>query len=460
MNADTQSRQYAKMTDTPAPRLIMTLAAPSIISMLVNNVYNLVDTAFVGRLGTSASGAVGVVFGFMAIIQAFGFMFGQGSGSLLSRALGRRDSETAGVYASAGYFGATVCGALITAVGFLQLDRIVVLLGSTGTIAPYAKTYISYILAAAPFMTSSLAMNSMLRYEGRAMLGMAGLMSGVALNILGDYVFMFVFGMGIAGAGLSTAISQVVSWAILTAFFLTGRTQSRLSLKKALHAGVKSYMDIIATGLPSLLRQGLNSLTTVILNKECAPYGDAAVAGMSITARVIFFVFSVALGVGQGFQPVAAFNYGAKKYSRIKQGYVFTSIASEAIVIAGCAVLFIFAGGIVRVFRDDPAVTEVGVRALRLQALAFPLMPFCMTTEMLYQSTGKSRGAAFLSVIRSGLLFIPLLIILARFRGLAGIQEAQPAAVALSLPVAVPFAMKFFRDLPKEGEAASPPAEK
>ena len=313
-----QTKQYIKMAQTPVPKLILTLSIPSVITMLVNNVYNLVDTAFVGRLGTSASGAVGIVFGFMAIIQAFGFMFGQGSGSILSRSLGKGDNDTASVFASTGVLFSTIFGLLITIIGFLFLDDIVYALGSTDTIFPYAKTYIFYILIAAPFMSSSLTMNNLLRYEGKAALGMIGMMSGVVLNMALDPIFMFALGMGIAGAGLSTAISQVVSWIILLLMFLTKKTVSSLSLKLAFKAAPSVVFNIMATGLPSLIRQGLNSVTTVLLNSRCAIYGDAAVAAMSIVSRIFFFAFSIALGIGQGFQPISSFNFGAGKKGRVR----------------------------------------------------------------------------------------------------------------------------------------------
>ena len=411
MRGTEEDLQYEKMTATPVSRLIFTLSIPSVISMLVNNIYNLVDTAFVGRLGTSASGAVGVVFGFMAVIQ-----------------------ESASRFASMGFFASMGCGLLIALAGFLFLGDIVMLLGSTETIAPYAKTYISYILAAAPFMCGSLTLNNILRYEGKAALGMVGLMTGAVLNMAGDPILMFGFHMGIAGAGLSTALSQIVSWGILLFMFLSGKTESRISIRNVGKGDVSQLFNIMATGFPSLLRQGLNSFNTVLLNSQCAAYGDAAVAGMSIVSRIIFFAFSIALGIGQGFQPVSAFNYGAGKYGRIRKGFRFTAAAAEGIIFVGCAVLFLFSEELVAVFRDDPEVVAVGARALRLQALANLLLPFCMTTEMLFQSTGKRLGASLLSAFRNGLLFIPLILLLPRFRGLAGIQEAQPRSSCRSLP--------------------------
>ena len=444
--------QYEKMTKTPIPHLIITLSIPTIISMLVTNIYNLVDTAFVGRLGTSASGAVGVVFGFMAVIQAFGFMFGQGSGSIISRALGCKDKERATIHASTGFFGSFFSGAIIMAVGFLWLDQIVMLLGSTPTIAPYAKTYITYILVAAPFMSSSLTLNNILRYEGKASLGMIGLMAGAVLNMAGDPVFMFLFHMGIAGAGLSTALSQLVSWGILLGMFLSGRTETRISFRKLGKDTPANIWAIMTTGFPSLLRQGLNSLATVLLHAHCAFYGDAAVAAMSIVSRIVFFAFSIALGIGQGFQPVAGFNYGAGKYSRIRKGYRFTALLSESIIIVGCILLTGFSDSLIQLFRDDAEVISIGTRALRLQALAQLTLPPCMVTEMLFQSTGKRLNASVISSLRSGILFIPTLIFLSGIRGLAGIQEAQPVSLVLSLPITLVFAFLFFRTLPQEDQ--------
>lgn len=452
MTKDTRKplTQYEKMTGTPIPKLILTLSIPSIISMLITNVYNLVDTAFVGRLGTSASGAVGIVFGFMAIIQAMAFMFGQGAGSILSRALGRQDKESASAYASLGFFGSASAGFVITVAGFIWLDEIVMLLGSTPTIAPYAKTYITFILIAAPFMSSSLTMNNLLRFEGKAALGMVGLLTGAILNMIGDPIFMFAMHLGVAGAGLSTALSQFISWMVLLSMFMRGRTETHLGLSLALKTGPKALADIAATGFPSLLRQGLNSFTTVLLNSRCALYGDAAVAGMSIVSRVIFFAFSVALGVGQGFQPVSAFNYGAGRYTRLRKAYRFTALLSTGMIIVGSVLLVSFSGSLIGLFRDDPEVILVGSRALRLQALATIALPVCMTTEMMLQTTGRRLSASFLSALRNGLLFIPLLLLLTHFRGLAGIQEAQPAAVILSLPITIPFVLHFFGNLPKE----------
>lgn len=438
--------QFDKMTKTPVSRLIIKLSIPAIISMMVTNVYNLVDTAFVGQLGNSASGAVGIVFGFMAVLQAIGFMFGNGSGSIISRLLGAKNTEQASKIASTGFFFTLLFGAVVAIISAFVLKPLVMLLGSTETISPYAQTYISYILVAAPFITASFTMNNLLRYEGKATLGMIGLIVGAVLNIAGDPILMFGLNMGIAGAGLSTCISQIVGFFVLLSMFLLHKTQCRLSVKLIVP---KFLPEIIGTGLPSLLRQGLNSLSTVVLNNCAAVYGDAAVAAMSIVSRVIFFTFSFALGVGQGFQPVCGFNYGAKKYDRLKTAFYFSVMLAEIIVVVISVGLILFPGEIVRIFRDDNTVMEIGSRALVLQGIAQLFLPFCMITEMALQSVGKKLGASVLSTLRNGLFFIPLLLILSNVRGLSGIQEAQPLAVTLAVIPSAILAVRFFRELPK-----------
>ena len=438
--------QFDKMTKTPVSKLIIKLSIPAIISMMVTNVYNLVDTAFVGQLGNSASGAVGIVFGFMAVLQAIGFMFGNGSGSIISRLLGAKNTEQASKIASTGFFFTLLFGAVVAIISAFVLKPLVMLLGSTETISPYAQTYISYILVAAPFITASFTMNNLLRYEGKATLGMIGLIVGAVLNIAGDPILMFGLNMGIAGAGLSTCISQIIGFFVLLSMFLLHKTQCRLSVKLIVP---KFLPEIIGTGLPSLLRQGLNSLSTVVLNNCAAVYGDAAVAAMSIVSRVIFFTFSFALGVGQGFQPVCGFNYGAKKYDRLKTAFYFSVMLAEIIVVVMSVGLILFPGEIVRIFRDDNTVMEIGSRALVLQGIAQLFLPFCMITEMALQSVGKKLGASVLSTLRNGLFFIPLLLILSNVRGLSGIQEAQPLAVTLAVIPSAILAVRFFRELPK-----------
>ena len=442
--SDIQNKQYIKMTETPVEKLVATLAVPTVISMMVTNIYNLVDTAFVGTLGNSASGAVGVVFGFMSILQAVAFMCGQGAGSIMSRSLGHKDEEMATRYTSTGFFMSFFLGALIGVVSFLFLDPLVYALGSTDTIAPYAKTYVFWIILAAPFMSSSLTMNNLLRYEGRAKLGMFGLMTGGVLNIAGDAILIFGFRLGVAGAGISTAVSQVISFLILLFMFLSGRAQTKIRIS-CVDWHLKTMGNVAATGFPSLLRQALNSVATILLNSSAAVYGDAAVAAMSIVSRISFFVMAVAIGIGQGFQPVSSFNYGAGKYDRVKRAFWVTAALSEILLIVIVIPVYIFAEPLVRVFRDDAEVVEFALRALRLQAVTLITVPMTMVTEMGFQSTGQRLLASVSSSMRSGVIFIPALLILAHLRGKAGIQEAQPAAFVISFFISLYLSRVFMK---------------
>lgn len=443
--------QYEKMTQEPVGRLVVKLGIPTTLSMLVTNIYNMVDTMFVGKLGTSASGAVGVVFGFMAILQAFGFMYGQGAGSIISRRLGQKDSRSAGKIASTSFFMAFFTGILIAVLGMIFMNPFMYLLGSTDTILPYARTYVFYILLAAPFMTCCFVLNNILRYEGKASLAMVGLLAGAVLNMFGDPLFMFVFDMKIAGAGLSTALSQMVSFGILLYMFLSGRTESKLSIRH-FTKDFKDIADIVATGFPSLIRQGMGSVSTMLLNQQAKFYGDAAVAAMSIVSRISMFIFSAGLGIGQGFQPVCGFNYGAGRFDRVKKAFYFTLAVAEVLMGALAIAGLVCAPYAIIVFRNDPDVIRIGTDALRYQCIALFFQPLVVLANMTLQSTGQRTGAAFLSMLRSGLYFIPVLLVLTHFTGLFGIQAAQPVADVLSFITAIPFVILFFARLMRKQE--------
>ena len=441
--------QYDKMTKQPVGSLVITLGIPTTISMLVTNIYNMVDTMFVGKLGTSASGAVGIVFGFMSILQAFGFLFGQGAGSIISRRLGNKDEDSASVVASTAFFSSMFMGLLIGILGTVFNTKMVYLLGSTDTILPYAKTYSLFIMAAAPFMTSTFTMNNILRFEGKASLSMVGLMTGAILNMVGDPILMFGLDMGIAGAGLSTAISQFVSFCVLLSMFLSGKTQSKLSVRKITRE-FNVLFDIVATGFPSLVRQGLQAVSTMILNQQARIYGDAAVAAMSIVSRISFFIFAVGLGIGQGFQPVCGFNYGARKFSRVKEAFSFTLVAGEVLLGMFAVAGLLFSNQAIAVFRDDAEVIAFGTPSLRYQCMALFLNPLIVLSNMTLQSTGQRAWATFLSMMRSGLYLIPMIYILTYTMGARGIQLAQPVSDVLSFATALPVIVNFIRKLPED----------
>lgn len=437
------------MTSKPVPSLIVKLGIPTMISMFVTSIYNMADSYFVGQIDTSASAATGVVLGLMAILQAIGFMFGHGSGSLISRKLGQKDIESASRYSATGFYSALISGFVILFLGSIFLTPLMRLLGSTPTILPYAKTYAICILCAAPALVSSCVLNNILRYEGRAFFAMIGLTSGGILNIFLDMLFMQVFDMGIFGAGLATAISQYVSWILLLIMFLLRKTQTSLSIKYcSFHWD--TIWEIVTTGLPSLARQGLASISTMVLNNSAGFYGDAAIAAMSISNRISMFIFSAALGIGQGFQPVAGFNFGAKKYQRVRQGFFFTLIFGTVLLGIASLAVFFNAGQCIHIFREDPEVIKIGIPALRAQCIALFFVPFQVCNNMMFQSIGYKFNATFLSSLRNGLFFIPILLVFSHFFGLTGIQYAQAVADVMTSIACIPFTISFFSKIPSE----------
>lgn len=447
MNETERIEHYRKMTETPVERLITRLAVPTIISMLVSAIYNTADTFFVSQLGTSAAGAVGIVFSIMAIIQAIGFTIGMGAGSILSRQLGAKQDREATETASSGFALALILSILLAVFGILFRPALMRLLGATETILPYAEAYAQYIFLGAPVMCCSFVMNNYLRAEGKAVYGMVGITAGGILNILLDPLFIFTFGFGTAGAAMATALSQLISFCILLSFFLRGKSSVRIRLS-AVSAKARLYLRIITTGLPTLFRQGLASIANVALNVAAAGFGDAAVAAMSIAGRINMLAFSAMLGFGQGYQPVASFNYGAKLYGRVRKATAFTAVAGTVIMLFVGLICFIFAPQVIGAFRaDDALVMEIGIKALRFQMLLIPLTGLVTATNMGLQSTGNSAPATVLSMLRQGIFFLPLIFILPPLWGVDGVIASQPLSDALSFAVAVFFFISFMKTL-------------
>ena len=438
---------------TPVEKLIPRLAIPTILSMMITMIYNLVDAYFVGKLGTSASAAIGVVLGLQSIFQAFGFMMGHGAGSQISIRLGEGDKDTADRLFSTAFFHALVISVIVAVIGLICLEPLMRLMGSSDTILPFSKNYGFYILISGPALVGSCVLNNVMRYEGRAVLAMFGLVTGGVLNMIGDPIFMFGFGLGIDGAGLSTAISQYISFGILLYMVFSKRTISRLSPKYRSNNPADTLL-IMRVGLPSLIRQMLNSLATITLNHCAMPYGDAAIAAMAIVGRIAMFIGSAMIGLGQGFQPVSAYNYGARKFARLRKSFFFTFKAGTIVLGALAVVGFLFPAPIVGIFRDDPAVIEIGAKALRFQCIAVVLQPFSVTSNMMFQSIGRSKEASFLALLRSGLYYIPALLVLPLFLGLTGIQSAQMVADMLTTLTCIPFVVKFMQTTPARDEVS------
>ncbi len=462
MSVEKSELHYKRMTEEPVWKLVLILGLPTTISMLITNIYNMADTYFVSEIGEAAGGATSIVFSIMAILQAFGFMFGHGAGSHVSRLLGSKDAGSAGKYASTSLVLSVVFGVLIMTLGIIFLEPLMWVLGSTAEILPHAKDYALYIFIAGPAMTASCVFNNILRYEGKATFAMVGLTSGGVINIVLDFLFVKVMGNGTAGAGLATAISQYISLIILAVPFFIGKTQSKISFKRGFMS-LRTVWNIVTTGLPSLIRQGLSSISVGVLNVEAKLWaGEAlatsAIAAMGYVSRTVQFIFCVGLGIGQGFQPVSAFNYGAKKYSRVKKGSYFTIVFGLFLIGALGAACYALSPTIIGIFnsKEDPTVAAIGVEALRISCYALWCLPFTVVGNMMFQSIGKRFEAIMLSALQNGIAFLSMIYLLPYLcdklwgNGLLGVELAQPAAYLITAAITFPCTAAFLAKLPPD----------
>ncbi len=452
--AQMEAKQFAKMTQTPIPRLIVGLGIPTMLNMMVTSLYNLADTFFVSGLGTRATGAVNVVLSLMSIIQAIGFTFGMGSGSIVSKLLGQKKRKEADEVASSAFFSVGVIGLLILVFGLVFLTPLMRLLGAPEeldggiTTLAYAKEYSFYILLAAPFMCMSFVMNNVLRAEGKAWLSMAGLVTGSIVNVALDPILIYGFDMGMTGAAVATLSSQIMSFGILLVLFLSGKSIVRLKFR-AISRKFSVYFNVIATGFPSFCRQILASLCTVLLNWAVKPY-DGALAALGVVQKVFMLAFSVSLGIGQGYQPVLGYNYSAQRFERVRAGYLFTLAFSTALMTVFAGVSAIIAPNIMRAFLESsPKAVEIGALALRLQCICMPLLPTNFMAGLTYQVVGNKAIASLLSVSRQGLFYVPAVVALPKIFGLIGIQSCQAVSDLFAFFFALPFTFIFFKDLKK-----------
>ena len=441
-----QSSKHDYLTKTPIPQLIVRLSVPTILSMLVTGIYNTADTFFVGRISTQATAAVGLVFSVMAIIQAFGFFAGQGSGTFLSRMLGAGKGKEADEMASTGFAISLILGLIAAIAGNLFAGPIALFLGASAESMQDTITYMRIILAGAPFMMGQFVINNQLRFQGNAFYAMIGLMAGAIINIALDPLLIFGFHLGVAGAALATVAGQIISFFVLLAGSLKGEN---IRLKPGnVHINLFYIKEIINGGIPSLFRQGLAAVATMLLNLAAGSLGgDAAIAGMSVVMRVLMLISSALIGFGQGYQPVCSFNYGAGLKKRVKEGYFFCVKWGTVFLTVGAAFCFVFAPGIIRLFRNDPDVIAVGSVALRAQAVTLPLLATIVLTNMMLQATGKGVKASITSSSRNGIFFIPLILILPRLFGLTGVEITQACADVLSFLLAVPLAASELRKM-------------
>ena len=447
-----QEQKFQRMTQTPVKKLVCQLAVPTIISMLVTSFYNMADTFFVGMLqNASATAGVGIVYPLMAIIQAVGFFFGHGSGHYISRALGAHDNEDAQKMAATGFFSALIAGFVIMAVGLIGLNPLSYMLGATETTLPYVRDYMRFILIGAPYMTASLVLNNQMRYQANAIYAMLGIVSGAVINIGLDPLLIFTFDMGVGGAALATIISQFVGFILL--WIGTHRGGTITIRLKNFHPTPRHYLTILNGGTPSLLRQGLGSVATICLTFAARPYGDVAIAGMTIVARIMQFANSCLIGFGQGFQPVCGFNYGAKLYARVREAFWFCVRLSTVVLIGLAIVGAVLAHPIVAIFLDDADVIRIGTDALRWQCLTFPFAAWTTMCNMMTQTTGKAVRASFLAMARQGLFFVPTVLIMPQLLGLLGVEISQSIADVISFAFAIPIGLSLLNEM-KRDEAA------
>ena len=452
-NVNVSEIEHKRMTESAVSRLVISLSIPTVISMLMTSIYNMADTYFVSSLGDSPVGAVGIVFSLQSIIQAVGFGLAMGCGSLVSIKLGEKKNDEANKYLSSAFFTAMICGAIIMALSFINLDGMLLFFGSTETILPYARGYAAVILIAAPLSCPSFVVNNCLRSQGKARLSMVANLAGGLLNIILDPIFIFTFNMGVVGAAVATAISQVLNLVISFSFFLSEKSIVRLS-PRYISRSPYDYWRIVKTGAPTVFRQGLGSVATTLLNIQVKPFGDAAIAAVSLATKVYMMIRSIVLGIGQGFQPVAGYNYGAKKYGRVKKAFVVATLLGSTVSCLGALFIAVFPREVMQFFRDgNVEVVETGRTMLLMLAAALPFLGFSSYVNMMYQSLGFVKGATFLASCRQGVFFIPLIFILPALFGLNGVLMTQSVADILTFLVSIPLCIVFIRKNLVESES-------
>lgn len=443
-----RDEKHRLMTRGRMEPLIVRMAVPSVVSILIASLYNLADTWFISHIGgesTEAVAAVGVVFPFQAIAQTIGFFFGHGSGNFISRALGGRDQSRAAEMASTGVFSAFALASVVSLLCMAFPEEVLRLLGARGDIMPAARAYFRFVTPAMPFFTAQLVLNNQLRLQGNAHRGMVGMAGGGLLNIGLDALLIFGLGMGVTGASLATAISQVLGCAVLLAMTRVGDgIPPRL---KNFRPTPANYREILAGGLPSLTRQGLNATAAIILNRYAVAYGAEAVAGISIVSRVIHVIVSVTIGIGQGFQPVCGFNFGAHLFSRVREAFGVAVRLGTIVLCIGGLLLTTCAPGIVSLFGASAETARIAEAALRCYATSLPFLAFVIMTEMIHQNTRQTLRASILSSLRQGLALAPSVAVLDAAFGLGGLIWAQPAANAIALAVAGPLALSLLGKL-------------
>ncbi len=438
------------MGEEKIPKILIKLALPGIVAMLVNAVYNIVDTMFVGMLNnTSAIAAVSVAFPMFIMIAAFGQMFGVGAGSYISRLLGEKNKIMADRTTSTTFFTSLVCGIGFVLFGTIFLESLLRLFGATDTIMPFAKEYSRILVYGSVFTVMNMTLNNMIRAEGNAKFSMFAISLGAGLNIILDPIFMFTFNMGIKGAALATVLAQIISFIFLICYFISGKSYIKISTKYFIFSK-KIYSEIMRIGIATFARQALSSLALGLINLAAKPYGDAAVASMGITLRVLSLGIFVVFGYNQGFQPIAGYNYGAKQFERLKEA-IKVSLKWTTVFCLIITVLFMsFSESIISAFSNDPQVIAIGAKTLRAVILLFPLFGFQQVYASLFQALGRGVESLILSLSRQGIFLIPAILILPKIFGLNGVIFSQTVADFFTIIITAILAIKMHIGLKKE----------
>jgi len=437
-HAQSQEQRRNMMLNEPISRIIPKMAIPTIIAFLINSIYSLADTYFVSSLGTNATAAVSVNASLDQLIMMCGSMLAVGANSYIARLLGRNEDKKASQVLSTAFFTAMGIGALLMVVGTVFMTPMVRLLGATPTCEQYSIDYATYVLYAAPFMAANFVMNQCLRSEGSATLSMVGMGFGGILNIVLDPIFIFGFNMGVAGASLATAISKLVSFVILIFPYVTRRSLLRLSIRNFTPSW-DIFSQIIAVGSSSMFRSGLSVVAAIMLNDLAGNISDSVLAAVGVCTKVMMFPFSIILGFGSGFQPVAGFNWGAKRYDRVQESYRFCSKVALIGSLIMAVFVAVFADTFVVLFAGaDEEMRRIGVICMVTQCIALPVHGWVAVVNMLCAGLGKAKYALALSTSRQGSCFIPILYPLAWIFGAYGIASVQALADVLTLVLAVP----------------------
>ena len=444
---DRQDARKNMMLTEPISRIIPKMAIPTIIAFLINSIYSLADTFFVSSLGTNATAAVSVNSSLDQIIMMAGSMLAIGANSYIARLLGAKREDEANKVLSVAFFIALAFGTVLAVFGCIFMTPMVRLLGATETCLQFSIDYATYVLLVAPFMATSFVMNQCLRAEGSAVLSMIGMGFGSILNCVLDPIFIFTLDLGVAGASMATAISKLVSFAILIFPYLTKRSVLRISVKY-FQPSREILTQIVKIGSSSMFRSGLAVIAAIILNNIAGSISDAVLAGIGVTNKIMMFPFSVILGFGSGFQPVTGFNWGAKRFDRVLESYRFSAKCALLISAAMALVLGIFANQVILLFAEaDAEMQAIGALSIRLQCIALPIHAWVAVVNMFCSGLGKAKGALLLATARQGSCFLPIVYPLARLFGANGVASVQAVADVLTLCLAAPLIRKVLKEV-------------